>query len=297
MPYKSPMAFVYGMLLMFLAACSFGTAAIFIKLAYRAGLQPAGLLPLQNLVSLACLWPLLLGFAGFPRLNRQQARRVFWQGLLGNFGISVCYFWSAQRIDVSLLTIILFTYPGLVLGYEIRVRKRRASALEYLALSLSAAGAVMAVDPFRWTAGGIDGVGLLLAVGAAAAYAFLILCGKTLAGDLSPLAISTLTSTVSTIALMAVLHPKHWFSLAVLQQGWWYIAVVAVLSTVVPMNLMYLGMRRIGAFHASIISVAELPCILVLAYFILGERMTASQLLGGGMILLSFFLIRPDEIR
>jgi drug/metabolite transporter (DMT)-like permease len=70
-----------------------------------------------------------------------------------------------------------------------------------------------------------------------------------------------------------------------------------VLSTVVPMNLMYLGMRRIGAFHASIISVAELPCILVLAYFILGERMTASQLLGGGMILLSFFLIRPDEIR
>ena len=181
-----------------------------------------------------------------------------------------------------------------MLFYEIVMQKRRAAALEYLTLSLSAVGAILAVDPIHGLAGGGDALGILLAVGAAAAYAFLILCGKTLSRELPPLVVSTLTSTVSTLAMMAVLHPKHWFSLAILQQGWEYILVVAVLSTVVPMNLMYLGMRRIGAFHASIISVAELPCILVLAYFILSERMSVWQMLGGGMILLSFVLIRPD---
>jgi drug/metabolite transporter (DMT)-like permease len=62
----------YGILLMFLAACSFGAGAVLIKLAYRTGLRPAELLPLQNLVALACLWPMMLITHGFPRLKRRQ---------------------------------------------------------------------------------------------------------------------------------------------------------------------------------------------------------------------------------
>jgi drug/metabolite transporter (DMT)-like permease len=96
--------------------------------------------------------------------------------------------------------------------------------------------------------------------------------------------------------MMALLPSRDWLSMDFSAGQWVLIVSSAVLSTVLPMNLMYLGIRRIGAFHASIVSIAELPCILVLAYFILLERLTPLQLSGGGLILLSIVLMQaaPD---
>lgn len=277
---------------MFLAACSFGGAAVVIKLAYRAGLEPAGLLPLQNLAAIACLWPWMLASEGLPKLARRQIGRLAWQGLLGNFAISICYFWSAQRIDVSLLSIILFTYPGLVLLYQVLIEKHRASAPELMALLLAFGGGVLAANPFHLASARVDGPGLLLAVGAAAAYAFMNVYGHKLTGELSPMVITTVTATISTAGLLAVLPPRDWLAPHYSPLQWLFVGACALLSTVLPMNLMYMGIRRIGAFHASVVSIAELPCILVLAYLVLNERMTPPQMLGGGMILLSLALIQ-----
>lgn len=280
---------------MFLAACSFGAAAIVIKLAYHAGIHPAALLPLQNFVSLVCMWPFLLLTRGFPKLDRQQLGGLVWQGLLGNFALSVCYFWAAQRIDVSLLSIILFTYPGLVLLYQMAVERHRALPSELLALILALTGAVLAVDPLHGIAANIDRLGLLLALASAASYAFMNIYGYRLTRAMSPLIITTMTSTVSTVAMIAVLPSARWFSLSFPPHYWLYFITLALLSTVLPMNLMYLAIRRIGAFHASVVSIAELPCILVLAFFVLNERMNGWQILGGCLILLSVVLMQPRE--
>jgi drug/metabolite transporter (DMT)-like permease len=286
------MSRIFGIVLMFLAACSYGAAAIVIKLAYRAELQPAGLLTVQNLVAMVCLWPILLLSLGMPRLRGRQARGLIYQGLLGNFALSVCYFWAARRIDVSLLSIVLFTYPGLVLLYQMIVENHRPASREVLALLSALAGALLAVDPFHAATGKIDGLGLVLALSSAATYAFMNIYGYKLTLDLSPIVITTLTSTVSTMAMMALMPAREWLSMDFSAGQWILIAASAVFSTVLPMNLMYLGIRRIGAFHASIVSIAELPCILVLAYFILQERLAASQMLGGGLILLSIVLMQ-----
>jgi drug/metabolite transporter (DMT)-like permease len=104
-----------------------------------------------------------------------------------------------------------------------------------------------------------------------------------------------MTSTVSTVVLLALFPRQSWGSLAFPRADWIFILSLAVFSTVVPMNLIYLAIRRIGAFHASVVSVAELPCILVLAYFILSERMNSWQMLGGGMILLSLILTQRSQ--
>jgi drug/metabolite transporter (DMT)-like permease len=287
------MSHFFGIVLMCLAACSFGASAILIKLAYLAGLQPSELLPLQNLVAVLCLWPIMLACGGLPRLELRQIRGLLWQGLLGNFAISVCYFWSAQRIDVSLLSIILFTYPGFVLIYVEAVERRKITASEYVALILALVGAVLAVDPFRLTAARIDRWGLLLAMGAAASYAFMNIHGQKLTRNLSSLVITTITCTVSTLALLAAFPSQHWLSSSFSPRQWLYIVGLGLLSTVIPMNLLYLGIRKIGALHASLVSIVELPCILVLAYFILHERMNFSQMLGGGMILLGLMLMQP----
>ncbi len=288
------MSHFVGILLMFLAACSFGASAVVIKLAYSAGMRPSQLLPLQNVAAVLCLWPLMLAACGWPRFERRQVRRLLCQALIGNFAISACYFWSASRIDVSLLSIILFTYPGFVLLYAMVVERRRILASEYLALILAFAGGVLAVAPFQAIAARrMDFWGLMLAVGAAVCYAFMNIFGQKLTRDVSPLVITTVTTSFSTLALAVVIPPQHWFPAGITGMQWLYIGSLGLLSTVIPMNLLYLGIRRIGALHASIVSVVELPCILVLAYFILDERMSTLQMLGGGMILVGLILMRP----
>lgn len=286
------MSHLFGVVLMFLAACCYGIAAIIIKLAYGTGLHPASLLTVQNAVAILIMWPMLLLSQGRPRLHKKQLARLVMQGLGGNFILSVCYFWAAKRIDVSLLSLILFTYPVLVLAYQIVFEKRRPAGGEWLALLAAVIGAALAADPFHGAGFTIDRGGLVLSVVSAASYAFMNIHGQRLTRTLSPQVITSVTSTVSTIAMMAVMPAGYWLTLDFTPRQWLLIVVLALLSTVLPMNLMYAAIRRIGAFHASMVSIAELPCILVLAYWILHERMNSWQTAGACLILLSLILIQ-----
>jgi len=171
---------------------------------------------------------------------------------------------------------------------------------EYVRLGLHrSVGRVTAIDPGAHRVDLADGAmlaydRLLLAVGAAAAYAFMNVYGQKLTLEHAPMVITTVTATVSTLTILVVLPPRHWFAPHYSPVQWLFVAASGLLSTVLPMNLMYLGIRRIGAFHASVVSIVELPGILVLAYLILNERMTLPQMLGGVLILLSVALIRPS---
>jgi drug/metabolite transporter (DMT)-like permease len=288
------MNFFIGLLFMFLSALSYGMSSILIKYGYnQTALQPAQLLSLQNIISVFSLWAIMLSSYGWPRLNKRQLKDLALQGILGNMGISVCFFWAAERVDVSLLSIILFTYPGLVLAYQVLVEKRRVLPMEWLALGFVLCGAVLAVDPFHSGIRRVDGIGLLLAVGAAATYAFMNIWGEKLTHDLPPQVITAITSTVSTIGLfLFIVRPHEVFARSLSTEEWLVIAGTAFLSTILPMNLMYLGIRRIGAFYASMISVAELPCILLLAYFWLNEHMNGYQIIGGILIIASMFILQ-----
>jgi drug/metabolite transporter (DMT)-like permease len=286
---------LYGCVLVFLAAGSFGASAIVIKLAYQTGLQPAQLLTLQNCVALLCMWPLLVFTYGLPRLKASQLRSLFFQGIFGNFGISVCYFWAAQRMDISLLTIIMFTYPGVVLLYGVLVEKRQVRFVELLSLGAAGLGCVFAVDPFHITFGEVDRWGLILGIGAALTYAFINIHGEKLARELPSQVVTTFSSTISTLGMLIVFPPALVFQSMPSWSQWELIIISALLCTVVPMNLIYMGIRRVGAFYASVISVSELPVTLWLAYFILGEHLNGWQLLGGILILSSVLLLQVKE--
>jgi drug/metabolite transporter (DMT)-like permease len=288
---------LYGFILVFLAAAAFGASGIVIKFAYQAGISPQALLPLQNIFATVCLWGVLLSTGGLPRISALQWQNIVIQGIFANMGITVCYFLAAERIDISLLSIIMFTYPGIVFLYATLFEKRRAENRDVLALIIALGGAVLAVDPFSNTLGKVDEWGLVLAVGTAIAYAFMNIGGEKLTNQLPPLVVSTLTTTVSTLGLIlmfgSALTPQTIALTAV--ADWVLIAVIGLLSTVLPMNLLYMGIRRIGAFYASVISISELPLVLIFSYFMLGERLSLWQTVGGTLILFSVAVLHIEK--
>ena len=65
------------------------------------------------------------------------------------------------------------------------------------------------------------------------------------------------------------------------------------MSTIAPFSTYTFALGRLQASVASILAMAEIPIVAVYAYFLLDERLTASQILGavlvvGGVLLLSW---------
>src|SRR4051794_11416974 len=102
-----------GLLLCLLSAAGFGAMPIFAREAYATGLELTPMLALRFAFAAAMLWVLI----AVRRRAVGSLRGVALGALLGMFGYSVqagFYFGAIQRIDVSLASLLLYTYPSLV---------------------------------------------------------------------------------------------------------------------------------------------------------------------------------------
>lgn len=68
-------------------------------------------------------------------------------------------------------------------------------------------------------------------------------------------------------------------------------AAIAVFSTCFAILLLFSGMEKIGAARASLLSTLEPFSAVLMAYFLLGEKLTFPQLIGGGLILVGIMVI------
>jgi drug/metabolite transporter (DMT)-like permease len=75
-------------------------------------------------------------------------------------------------------------------------------------------------------------------------------------------------------------------------EAWGALLGLALVSTVLPILTFYAGMQRLGAAQAAILSTAEPILTLILAALLLDERLSATQILGGGLILGSVLLLQ-----
>ena len=104
-----------GPALCLLSAACFGAMAIFGKLAYAAGVEPGALLLLRFGIAAVVLGLVLLLR---PDLRARPSRRGVLTALgLGAVGYATqasLYFSALERIDASLVALVLYTYPALV---------------------------------------------------------------------------------------------------------------------------------------------------------------------------------------
>src|SRR5215217_1812348 len=129
--------------------------AIFGKLAYDAGVEVGDLL----LVRFALASVLLLAIAGATGALRGLPRRAVLAGLamgaIGYAAQSGLFFGALERMDASLLALILYTYPALVLVGAVALGRERATTRRVVALAVALAGVALvlagaasgAVDP------------------------------------------------------------------------------------------------------------------------------------------------------
>lgn len=276
-----------GALMCLASAAAFGAMGIFGKLAYDEGATVGTLLAFRFVVAAALFWALLALTGGLRRMRALTSRDVAIALALGAVGYSAqagAYFAALERLDVSLLTLLVYTFPAIVTVAAIVLGRERASGRTATALALATAGVCLVLAGAG--AGALDGVGAALGLTAAVVYATYILCSEGVADRAGPLVLSALVCTGAAVTLTAggaALGDVRPGDVSVAGFAW--LAGIAVVSTVAAIALFFAGLRRIGSTATSILSTAEPLTAVVLAALAFGESLAPVQLAGGAMVI------------
>jgi drug/metabolite transporter (DMT)-like permease len=282
-----------GTLMCLGSGAAFGAMAIFGKLAYDEGATVGTLLAARFALAAVLFWALVLAADGVREL-RALARHDIRVGLaLGGCGYALqagCFFAALERIDASLLSLLLYTFPAMVAAAAVALGRDRIDGRRLAALTLASGGLTLVVAGAG--AGALDPLGAALGLGAAVVYTTYILVSDGIARRVSPRLLSALVCTsgaaslTAAAALLGELRPGE-----LTVAGWGWLACLAVVSTVAAVSLFFGGLRRVGPTTASILATVEPIVTVVLAFLVFGETLGVVQIAGGALVLAAVLVL------
>ena len=284
-PYKNRLI---GMAYIALSATAFGVMPFFANMAYRSGVTPTSLLFLRFGIAALLMWVFLL-YKHSPLPRGKTLLGLVLMGGLGYAGQSFSYFTALQFAPAGLVAVLLYLYPALVTGLSFAVLKQPITRIKLGALILSLLGILLVID----VQSGGQMTGILLAILAAVIYAVYIMAGAKVTQG-TDIRVSSTVIITSAAVVYGVYGAWHGLSLPNSEVGWVGSIGLALIGTVVAVWAFFEGVKRIGAVDASMLSTLEPVVTVVLAWVLLGERLTALNLCGGVLILVAAVLLARD---
>jgi drug/metabolite transporter (DMT)-like permease len=275
--------------------------AIFGKLAYAAGVSPGALLLLRFTLAAVLLGALLAirpelrsgrpaSESSSARLPRRLVLTALGLGAVGYATQASLYFSALERIDASLVALVLYTYPALVTVAAVVLGRERLTPVRSAAVVVASGGTLLVL----LGAGGLrfDVVGVALAFGSALTYTVYILVADSAVHRVPPVVLAAWVMAGASAALAVRALGTGGVDLTFGPAGWAWVGCIAVVSTVVAMLAFFAGMRRTGPSTASILSTFEPVVTTALAALTLGEFLTPAQLVGGLLVLCSAGIVQ-----
>lgn len=279
-----------GYILVVLSSVVFGASSVVIKYTYSTGLEPMPVLIMQNIIGLAAAWAWTWASGRGVQVPAGLRLRLAVQGAVGGFLTSILFYTALGMLGAALATLLLFTYPAFVVLYNAAAGKERPTVAQRAALGMALAGVALCVNPGAIGWGTVASGAALLALASAVTNAFLTINAEGLLAELTMPVYLAWSTTVSTLLLLAFYRPMWLLTVSL---TWEQAALVTVgsLIFIAPLVLYLAGLKRIGAGPASIVSTAEIPFTLLLAWLFLGEALTGPQLAGAALITASVYCL------
>ena len=279
-----------GTLLVLGAAAGFGTIGIFGELAAAIDLPLATLLPTRFAIATG----VVLALARLRRWPLPSSRRALAATLgLGAVytGLTLFFFVSLRYLTAGLATIVLYTYPAMVVVLAAGALNERIDASKLLALAAVLAGVVLIVDA---DTAGAEPVGVALALGAAACYALYTVGTRTLVADLDPRTLLFGVLLGTTIGMVAFGLVDAGLALPVGADEWGVVLGLTLAGTLAPLFLFYEGVARLEASRVGVVSTAEPLVTVSLGSALLGEPVTPAVVAGGALVLGGVVLVQQE---
>ncbi len=288
------------------ASVLFSVNATVSKLVLQHGLSSVQLVSIRS----AGAAVLLMGYTALTRpdtlrVGRRELAFLAAYGVCGIAMVQWLYFVAIARMPVGVALLLEYTAPLMVALWVRFAQGEQVRSRVWAALALCLGGLALVAQV--WHGLTLDGVGVLAALGAAAALATYYLMGERGLGRRDPVSLMAWIFTFSAL-LWAVVAPWWTFPFGALGRPVampWGAAVdvgvltawVVLLGTVAAFGLVLLAVGRVGAARVGILGMLEPVGSALVAWWVLDEGLRPVQLVGGAVVLVGIVLAETARRR
>jgi len=232
---------------------------------------------------------------------RAALRAGAWQitlvGATLGVGQTLCFWESLHTLDTSVAILLFYTYPALTLAVERVVFKRPIPRPAAVCVVVILLGAAIITVPGM--SGGLDSRGLAWVLPSPLIYALYLTANSLLMRHYPPL-VGAICLYLGLAASFAIAIPVLGLDVPATAGTWLVLLVIAFGPGALSVVLFSYSVPRLGPGSYAIIANCELVTVVVIGVVALGEELTASRVLGGGLIasaiLVHGFFGRPDHM-
>ncbi|MGQ4731606.1 MULTISPECIES: EamA family transporter [Streptomyces] len=292
-----------GLGLALLSAFAFGGSGVAAKPLIEAGLDPLHVVWLRVAGAAVIMLPVAWRHRN---LVRERPALLAGFGLFAVAGVQAFYFASISRIPVGVALLVEYLAPALVLGWVRFVQRRPVTRAAAVGVVLAVGGLACVVEV--WAGLGFDLLGLLLALGAACCQVgYFVLSdhggqdGGSGDGAEPPNPVGVIAYGLIVGAAVLTVVSRPWGMDWALLGGsagmngdevpaWLLLGWIVLLATVLAYVTGVVSVRMLSPQVAGVVACLEAVIATGLAWVLLGEHLSAPQLIGGFVVLTGAFI-------
>lgn len=282
-----------GSFLVALGATSYGMLATFVKMAYDEGYTTAEVTISQ----------FILGIIGIVIINGVQKakseievikaskKNIFQLMIAGtSMGLtSVFYYMAVKYIPVSIAIVLLMQTVWIGLLLEMILEKKIPSAQKIMAALIVLIGTLLATNIFKNEIQ-LDWRGLVMGILAACSFTTTMFTANRVGLGISSAqrSLYMLLGGAIIVFIFGIVTQNTAFHYTIFLK--WGI-ILSLFGTIIPPMLMNAGFPLTGIGLGSIVSALELPVSVLMAYFLLSEKVDLIQWIGILLIILAIIIM------
>ena len=286
------------------SAAAFGLSGTFATSLLRSGWTPGAAVALRLLIAAVALTiPATRLLRQRPGVIRTGWRTLVLYGLIPIASCQLCYFEAVQHLSVAVALLLEYSGTLLVVGWMWARHHQVPTPTTAVGAGAAIAGLVLVLN----LAGDhhLALVGVLWGLGAAVGLAgYFVLSAHQPEDGMPPLVVAwggmwtgaTAMAVIGSLGLLPLRAPHH----AVVLDGTrvsWLVPLLGV-GLVAGAFAYVTGIaaaRSLGARMASFVGLAEVLFAAIYAWLLLGERLSARQLIGAALVVAGIVLVRAGE--
>ncbi len=274
---------------------SYGLLSVLIKEAYAAGVTTASLIAYQSLFGVLVLWLITFRQQNVSKLTWLATSKLFLVGSLSGL-TSILYYLALLRLPAAIAIILLFQFTWLGSFFEFIFERRKPGVIHILALALLIPGTYLAVGLNRFNPLALPWSGVIPGLLSAVTYAGYIYFTGRVTPPVSAWKRSAVIMTGALLTNLVFFPPVDFVSDAANPALYGYGTLIGIFGPIIPTICLTYGVPVIGGGMAAILGSVELPVVILLAYFFLGEKIALWQFFGVATILFGIVLSQSSGL-
>ena len=203
------------------------------------------------------------------------------------------YFMSSKHIGSGLAMVIFFTYPAIVMMFNVLFHKMVLRNTYYISFFIIIIGMICLANANKLT---FNILGISLGILAAFLYACYILASKRT--HIAPSISTLMVSLGSMISCLIASYVYDTFNIPNGFNEWFNIVGMGTLCTAIPILFFLQALKYISSEQASMLSVFEPVAVLIFGVILLGEKISIIQIVGAIIILSGAIItLLPSKIK